>query len=225
MSGSPNSRTGTRQRRQWGSLGRDEIVGAALHIARTDGLHALTIRRLAADLGASRMALYRHVADKDALIDLVMNAVAEHSMLPPPTQDGTWQERLRRLAESIRGELRTYPGLTDILMTRANQGPGALRCVETILELLAEAGLKTEEAARYYLLFIDLVFGRVHRELHGDPVGPQRTAQLFAAAEATPELSLTRLGNAESVLRSVTGEQIFHAELDMLVDAVEAAAR
>jgi AcrR family transcriptional regulator len=209
---------GARTRRSWGSLSRDQIVAAALRIARTDGLEALTIRRLAADLDASRMALYRHVADKDALITLVMNEVAEQSVVPLPPRDGAWEPRLRRLAHSLRDELRAYPGLIEILMTRYNHGPGGLRAVETILEILTDAGLGTEDAARYYVVFIDLVFGRVYREVHGDPVSPERTASLVDTARG----ELPRVRAAESALRAITAEQIFETELDMLVTAIAA---
>lgn len=202
-----------RARRSWGSLSRDQIVAAALRIAQEEGLDALTIRRLAADLDASRMALYRHVADKDALVALVMNAVAEQVAPPLPARDGPWETRLRRLAHGLRAELLAYPGLIEILMIRYNHGPGGLHAVEAILEILTDAGLGAEDAARYYVVFIDLVFGRVHREVHGDPVHPDRTAHMLDAAQG----ELPHLRAAEPALRAITADQVFEAELDMLV--------
>jgi TetR/AcrR family transcriptional regulator, tetracycline repressor protein len=209
-------------RRAWGSLSRAQIVAAALDIARKEGMEALTIRRLAADLGASRMALYRHVADKDALVDLVMNAIAEHDVVPPGIGEGPWEERLRLLAAGMRRELTAYPGMADILITRPNHGPGALHLVETILEALADAGLGEREAARHYLVFIDLVLGRLHRELHGDPVAPRRTAALLDMADEPG--AHPRLRAAEAHLRAVTTEEVFEAELRMLFAAIRAAA-
>lgn len=211
---------GAKARRSWGSLSRDQIVAAALRIARADGLEALTIRRLAADLEASRMALYRHVADKDALVALVLNAVAEQS-LPLPPKDGPWEARLRALAGGMRAELRAYPGVVEILMTHYNHGPGALHVVDTILEILADAGLGTRDVARYYVVFIDLVFGRLHREVHGDPVSPERTASLLDTAREHDDLP--HVLAAERDLRAITAEQVFETELDMLVHAVKAA--
>lgn len=212
---------GAKARRSWGSLSRDQIVAAALRIARVDGLEALTIRRLAADLEASRMALYRHVTDKEALVALVLNAVAEQSLPPLPPRDGPWEVRLRALAGGMRAELRAYPGVVEILMTHYNHGPGALRVVDTILEILADAGLGTRDAARYYVVFIDLVFGRLHREVHGDPASPARTAGLLDAAREHGDLP--HVLAAERDLRAITAEQVFETELDMLVHAVKAA--
>lgn len=211
-----------RTRRSWGSLSREQIVTTALHIARTEGLAALTIRRLAADLDASRMALYRHVADKDALVTLVLNAVAEQSVPSVPPRSEPWETRLRRLGHGLRASLHAYPGVIEVLMNRHNHGPGALRMVDSILEILTDAGLGERDAARYYVVFIDLVFGRVYREVHGDPVDPERTGSLLNTARELGELP--HIEAAESELRAVTAEQVFETELDMLVHAIRAVA-
>jgi len=147
-----------------------------------------------------------------------MNAVAERSVVPLPPQEGPWEARLRRLAHSLRDELRTYSGLVEILMTRYNHGPGGLRVVDMILEILTDAGLSIDDAARYYVVFIDLVFGRVYREVHGDPVSPERTASLVDTARG----ELPQVRAAESALRAITAAQIFETELDMLVTAIAA---
>ncbi|GAA2432976.1 TetR/AcrR family transcriptional regulator C-terminal domain-containing protein [Actinomadura vinacea] len=207
-------------RRAWGSLSRAQIVEAALRIARTEGMRALTIRRLAADLHASRMSLYRHVADKDALVDLVMDAIAAHEFVPPGLDDKPWPERLRLLAEGIRRELSAYPGLAEIMATRVHHGPGALRTVETTLQIFSEAGLDERQAALYYMVFLDLVLGRTHRELHGDPATLHRNASLdVPVREEYP-----RLHAVETHLGAVTADQIFDAELDMLIHAIDSAA-
>jgi AcrR family transcriptional regulator len=212
---------GPPRRRAWGTLNRAKILDAALRIAREEGMGALTIRRLAAELGASRMALYRHVADKDELLALVTDAIAEHEVVPPGIDEGPWDRRLRLLAAGIRRELAAYPGLADIATTRVQHGPGALRTVELTLDILAEAGLDERQAARHYMIFLDLVLGRIQREVHGDPADLHRAASL----DATDLDPGPRLRAAEPHLRSITADEIFDAELDMLVHAIERAAR
>ncbi|WP_433466807.1 TetR/AcrR family transcriptional regulator [Spirillospora sp. CA-128828] len=207
------------ERRAWGTLDRAQIVDAALRIARSEGMQALTIRRLASDLGASRMALYRHVSGKEELVDLVTDAIAEQEVVPPGIDDGPWDRRLRLLAAGIRREMAAYPGLAEIATTRAHHGPGALRTVELTLEILAEAGLDERQAARYYMVFLDIVLGRVQRELHGDPASMHRRASL----DATEGGEHPRLDAAEAHLRAITADEIFDTELDMLVHAIEAA--
>ena len=206
----------------WGSLSRTQIVEAALRIARREGMQALTTRRLASDLGASRMALYRHVPSKDALIDLVMDAIAEHEVVPPGIDEGPWPRRLRLLAVSIRRELAAYPGLAEIVTTRVHHGPGALRTVEAILRILAEAGLDERRTGLYYMVFLDLVLGRIHRELHGDPARLHLTASLGADRRGHEH---PRLNAAEPHLSAITADEIFDTELDMLIGAIEAAGR
>ncbi|MFI6394945.1 TetR/AcrR family transcriptional regulator C-terminal domain-containing protein [Nonomuraea sp. NPDC050547] len=208
-------------RRPWGSLERAQIVEAAIGLVREEGVEALTIRRLAAEVGASRMALYRHVADKDALLDLVADEVATQ-VIREEALRGPWQERLRRLAHSMRTVLSEHPGLVDRVMSRANAGPGGLRIADTIADVLLAAGLDVQAAARHYLIFVDFVFGRVRREFHGDPTAPERNAELFAAAEASPEAN--RLKALLPSLRSLTPDQIFDAELDMIIGAIREAA-
>jgi hypothetical protein len=123
----------------------------------------------------------------------------------------------------MRRELAAYPGLVDILMTRANHGPGALRLVETVLGILADAGLDERRAVRHYVLFIDLVLGRLHRELLGDPMDHHRTASLLALAEEVGEYP--RLRAAGPYLREVTSRQVFDDEIAMLILAIESSAR
>ncbi|SEG62958.1 regulatory protein, tetR family [Nonomuraea solani] len=210
-------------RRPWGSLERAQIIDAAIELARKEGVEALTIRRLAAEVGASRMGLYRHVADKEALLDLVANEVAMRQVIPDEALSGPWEERLRRLAHSMRDVLRQYPGLVDRVMSRANAGPGGVRIADTIADIFAAADLDDVAAARYFLIFVDLVFGRVQRELQGDPTTPRRNAELFVAAEASRDAE--RLKALLPSLRAVTPDEIFDAELDMVISAIRATAR
>jgi AcrR family transcriptional regulator len=206
----------------WGSLSRAGIVAAAKEIARREGMSALTIRRLAADLGASRMAIYRHVTDKDHLVDLVRDAVAEYEVLPADVASGPWHDRLRRIARGMHAELSAYPGLIEVLLSRRTHGPGSLRLADTILGILQDAGLEGDAAVPYYLVFIDLVVGRTQRELHGDPVGTARMAGLAAAAREAD--GVPRLRAAADALAAADAAAVLDTELSMLVAAVSAAA-
>jgi AcrR family transcriptional regulator len=211
--------TGAGERRAWGSLDRAHIVRAAVALARREGMAALTIRRLAAEVGASRMALYRHIPDKDALLGLVADAVAESEVIPEGALSGPWQQRLRHLAHGMRHRLTAYPGLAELIVTRGNHGPGGLRLAETIVEILSEAGHDEQTTARYYLVFIDLVLGRAHREAaQGDPTTPQRNAALLDAAERRADAP--RLAALAPHLRAVTHDQVFETELDILIRAL-----
>ncbi|MER7789945.1 TetR/AcrR family transcriptional regulator [Streptomyces sp. NPDC097640] len=212
--------SGAGERRAWGSLDRAHIVETAVALARREGMAALTIRRLAAEVGASRMALYRHIPDKDALLGLVADAVAESEVIPDEALNGPWQQRLRHLAHGMRRRLTAYPGLAELIVTRGNHGPGGLRLAETIVEIISEAGHDEPTTARYYLVFIDLVLGRAHREAaQGDPTTPRRNAALLDAA-AERRADAPRLAALAPHLRAVTHDQVFETELDILIRAL-----
>ncbi|MFD8380757.1 TetR/AcrR family transcriptional regulator [Streptomyces sp. NPDC059679] len=217
--------SGAGERRAWGSLDRAHIVKTAVVLARGEGMAALTIRRLAAEVGASRMSLYRHIPDKDALLDLVADAVAESEVIPEEALSGPWQQRLRHLAHGMRRRLTAYPGLAELIVTRGNHGPGGLRLAETIVDILSEAGHDEPTTARYYLVFIDLVLGRAHREAahreaaQGDPTTPQRNAPLLDAA-AERRADAPRLAALAPHLRAVTHDQVFETELDILIQSL-----
>ena len=198
-------------------------MAAAVGLARREGIAALTIRRLATEVGASRMALYRHVPDKEALLGLVADAIAMDHIRPAEADHGPWPERLRVLAHGMRRELLAYPGIAELIMTRGNHGPGGLRVGEAIAEILAAAGLDERGQARFYLIFLDIVLGRAHREVHGDPTSPDRNARIFDAAQAGS--AAPTLKALVPHLRAATAGEIFEAELDMLIGAIHAARR
>lgn len=198
-------------RRRWGSLSRDRIVAAALELARREGVDGVTIRRLAGELGASRMAMYRHVPDKDTLLDLVLDAIAEELAVPTSVNPEAWPERLRLLVHRIRRQLLAYPGLAGLLLRRRDHGPGGHRVAEAVLGTLAEAGLDGRAATRYYLILMDVILGRVLREVHGDP-----TALAHAGG------NLPHLRAAAPHLRATTAEEILDAELDIIIRAITA---
>lgn len=104
-------------------------------------------------------------------------------------------------------------------MTRGNHGPGGLRHAE----VLAAAGLDEPAQACFYLVFLDVVLGRAHREVHGDPATPERNAGIFEAARASS--AAPTLKALVPHLRAVTADEVFDAEFDLLVGAIHAARR
>jgi len=169
------------------------------------------------------MALYRHVRDKDDLLDLVANAVAERYIVTADTLSGPWPQRLRVLAHGMRDQLVAYTGFADLIMRRSNHTPGGLRLAETILDTIAAAGLDDRATAHYYLVFVDLVLGRAHREVHGDPTTPERNADLLDAAAGRTDLP--RLRALRPYLRESTPGAIFETELDILIAAIDEGRR
>lgn len=93
------------------SLTEDKIVEAALSLAGTARLETVSMRALAQQLGVPVMTIYNYVPNKDALYELVLNGVLRSVRVPSP-EDGTWEDRLKRLEKDARSAMGKFPGLS-----------------------------------------------------------------------------------------------------------------
>ena len=147
---------------------REQIAAAALAIADADGFDAVSIRRVAAELGAGTMSLYRYISAKADLVALMDDAIMGESLIPGELP-GDWREALALIARSTRAALLRHPWAVQALQGRGaaaqdgSFGPNGLRHFEQSLAALATAPLDT--AAKFDLLTIvdDYVFGHVLR--------------------------------------------------------------
>jgi AcrR family transcriptional regulator len=122
-----------------GALGVAAIVAAGIAVADAEGLAALSMRRVAAELGAAPMSLYRHVRDKDELLLQMMDAAISEVALPEPPSD--WWAGLEVAARALWAGFRRHPWLPAALsLTRPQMLPGALEYSEWVLGVLSGAG-------------------------------------------------------------------------------------
>jgi AcrR family transcriptional regulator len=136
------------------ALSIEQIVSSAIEIADREGLAALTMRRVADDVGFTTMALYRYVPSKDELIDLMIDA----AIGPPPSPDpgGDWASELQRWARADLAILRRHPWLLE-LVARALQGPNWFAWFEWALRSLSATGLTPSDM----VAMVGLVDGHV----------------------------------------------------------------
>ncbi|HUR23617.1 MAG TPA: TetR/AcrR family transcriptional regulator [Acidimicrobiales bacterium] len=135
-------------------LTRRRIVMAGLALVESEGLEALTMRRLAATLGVTPMSLYNHVADKGELIDVMLDYVIGDIVKACAEDQGTWEERLRALVWRNYHLWRQHPGLARIYTEGVTMGPNGMAQVEYALGVLREAGFNDEDAAdAFYVLW------------------------------------------------------------------------
>jgi AcrR family transcriptional regulator len=125
-------------------LSRREVVAAALTVIDRDGLEALTMRRLGSELGVEAMSLYHHVANKDDLLDRVVDVVIRSIELPDPDLD--WADWARRLAWTYRRIALRHPHVFPLIALRPLTTPQAMRPVEMALEVLRRAGFDGRHA-------------------------------------------------------------------------------
>jgi AcrR family transcriptional regulator len=145
-------------------LTRDAILAEALALGETRGLDAVTIRGVADRLGVTPMALYRHVGDKDGLLDGLADALYAELRIPDPADD--WWEGLAGLARSTRAVLLERPWAVP-LFSRPLAGPHALALGSALAAALRTAGFSAEEATELHDQLSNMVFALVRPELHG----------------------------------------------------------
>lgn len=153
------ARTARRRPRADG-LTIERIVDAAVQLVDAEGLGALTVRRLADDLGTGSASLYRHVASRDELIVLMVDRVIGEVVLPEPELPG--RERVEQLAHELRRVLLDHAQLLPALTAAPLLGPRAVEGSGVGLESMLAAGYPPRVAVPAVLALIDFVLGTVY---------------------------------------------------------------
>lgn len=199
-------------------LTRDRILEAALVLADENGLEAVSMRRVGRVLGVEAMSLYKHVADKEAILDGLVDLVMAEVEVPAP--GGDWRAEIRRSAVSFRAALLRHPWAAPVFESRLHPGPARLRYLDATIATLRAAGFSIEMTAQVFMALDSHTYGFVLQEL----------AWPFDAAEA-PELAaaMTReLFDEYPGLQEMGGLAVaggtspdFAFGLDLLLDGLE----
>lgn len=161
-----------------GDLGVDRIVRAAIDVADTDGLAALSMRRVAERLGVGTMSLYTHVPGKGELLDLMLDTV--HGETPRPADvPGGWRDRLERIARDNWALYLRHPWLLQVATTRPPLGPQVTARYDYELRAIEGIGLTDLE--------MDAVITLVDSYVHGAVRGAVEAAQATARTGLTDE--------------------------------------
>ncbi|MFV2085516.1 TetR/AcrR family transcriptional regulator [Micromonospora sp. LOL_021] len=194
-------------------LNRSTIVAAGRRLAQSEGVGAVSMRRVAAELGCSAMALYRHVSDKRELLILVLDDVA--SGLPLPVVDGPSGRRLFTLFDSLHGYLGGFPWVVDVLREGELFAPQALRFTEAVLEALAAAGVHGSDALGVYAALWQYTLG--HLASAHPPKDPTTRARRDELARRAPLDELPRMRSIMPLLVEFDAEAVYAAGLTALI--------
>ena len=205
-------------------LSRERIVEAAVALVDERGPDALTMRAVAQDLGAGAMSLYRHVANREELLDLVLAAMAAEVAPTPPT--GQWRADLAVLAREVRAGLLRRPHLTVLLTSRAGRGAAELPLLEHTIGILRAAGLSAREAVLANHAVGNLIAGAALWEAVGmsGATGPERAERLKDAQRVITELPDGQYPNLEWAGPEITAASLderFEFALSLLLDGIE----
>lgn len=200
-------------------LTREAIVAAAVAIADREGLAAVSIRRVAAELGIRPMSIYTHVASKDDLVDLMLDEVIADVLIPEPVPED-WREALRQIAHRSHDAFVAHPWTLEAFGQHPRFGPNTLRHVEQTLAAASRTGLDHEQAAIVLSVVDEYTLGHAMRVLlvpDEDAIRAMVEGVLRAAdPDAFPHL-------AQATAGSLLGPRVgaFEAGLEALLDGFE----
>jgi AcrR family transcriptional regulator len=138
-------------------LSRERVLDAAIKLADQGGLKSLSMRKLGQELGAEAMAIYYYFANKDEVIDGMVDVVFSEIELP---HDGPgWKSAMRERAISMRDALLRHRWAIGLMESRRNAGPANLRHHDAVIGSLRAAGLEMDLAAHAYSLLDSYIYG------------------------------------------------------------------
>ncbi len=157
-------------------LTRERVLLGAVSVADAGGIASLTIRSLAQELGVKPMSVYHHVANKDEILDGIVDIVFGEIDLPPA--DGQWRAAMHRRAASARQALRRHPWAIGLLESRTTPGPATLRHHDAVIGALRAGGFSVPMTAHAYALIDSYVYGFALQEAGLPFEGPETVAEV-----------------------------------------------
>ncbi|GAA4913922.1 TetR/AcrR family transcriptional regulator [Nesterenkonia rhizosphaerae] len=150
------------ERRARKPLSRDRIISAAVQLADQNGSSGVSMRALGSSLGVEAMSLYHYVANREQLLDGMVDAVFAEIWLPAP--EAEWRESMRRHAESARETLNRHRWAVSLMDSRKHPGPATLRHHDAVLGCLRGNGFTVPQAAHAISVLDSYVYGFVLQE-------------------------------------------------------------
>ena len=156
------TRPRARARRQ--PLSRERVLQAALRLADRDGVASLSMRGLAQTLGVEAMSLYKHVANKDEVLDGLIDLVVAEIDVPPLGTE--WRHAMRVRAMSARQVCLRHRWAALLMESRLSQSPARLQYADAVLGLLRCGGFTVPLAYRAFVIIDSYLYGYIMQELH-----------------------------------------------------------
>jgi AcrR family transcriptional regulator len=213
-------------------LSRERVLAAAVTLADGHGIQALTMRRLAVDLGVEAMSLYYHLPDKETLLDGVAETVVAEIVAEASAErgDGSWRAVLRRQFLTARGVMLRHPWAPGLLGTRRTVPTAVFLYYDGILGTLVGAGFTYHLAHRALHAFGSMPLGFAQEVFSPAPAGGSMDVdateeELAGMAEAMPHLSAMMAAEIHAATDPTLGwcdSQVeFEFTLDLLLDGLD----
>jgi AcrR family transcriptional regulator len=203
----------------------DSIVEAAVRSIQKVGLAGLSMRQLAGVLEVTPTAIYHHVSDKDALLDLCAEAIL--AQIPPPDAQLPWPQQLRTLILEQQRTFMRYPGLARFLLIHRESSVAALSWAEAILGVLHPAGFHGAQAMRVLMTLsflvnpITLIDDKVHSKKTNPVLNRTRVSSLIRKHPG----KLPHFAAVLPHLEGISYESHFAVALDRVIAGIEREVR
>jgi len=204
-------------------LTRERVLAVAIELADRGGVEALSMRKLGQELGVDAMALYRHVRNKDDLLDGLLEAILRQVEPPAPGDD--WKSTVRAQAMSARAVMLRHPWARQVIEERGTGGPASMVHIEFVLGALRDAGFSLELAHHSLHLLGSRIFGfaqDLFEETGPDPTAEEAAiAARFLSGQFPHIAELAGSVSHEGVLGRCDDDVEFAFGLDLVLDGLE----
>ena len=204
-------------------LTRERVLQAAIDLADRDGLEALSMRKLGPELGVEAMALYRHVRDKDDLLDGLVDVLVREIETVGPRAD--WRAALSEQAMTARRTLLRHPWARRLLEERGTAGPATLDYIESVLAILHEGGFTVDLAHHALHVLGARIFG-FNQDIFEDstppdPAAPPDPIRAGLLVDRYPRVTeLATSVNHDGVLGACDDDVEFAFGLDLVLEGL-----
>lgn len=212
---SPPAASATRRRGRPPTLDREAVLDTAIRLLDVEGVDALTMRRLATELGVSAMAPYRYVGSKDELLMVLVDRLA--SRLEYPSRPRDPKGAMLVLWSTIHDSLAEHAWVPEVLARRRMMAPSVLGAIEEIHAALRDAGLSIEAAVLAYRLMWNFTLGSLLVRAGASAEGPSQQRELRGAPD--PE-RYPMLAAAATAWTQADDGDTYLADLEALIDAL-----
>ena len=201
-------------------MSRRRVLEEAVRFVDREGLEALTMRKLGAELGVEAMSLYNHVPNKGALLDGMVEVLLGELEVPP--ENHGWEERIREGYRAFRRLAHEHPNVFPLLVNRPPDTMDGVWLVEEFLKTLEEAGFGKETALHAFRALSSYTFGYAMAEIRGFALEPDGSR--LGAHRLSPE-EFPRLCELRPQLENVDHDAEFEFGLDLIISGLQPRLR
>ena len=204
-------------------LSRERVMRAAVALADKGGIESLTMRRLGQELRVEAMSLYNHVANKEDIVDGIVDLV--FGEIDVPSDGAGWKTAMRQRAISARDVLLRHPWATSLMQSRTKPGPATLRHNDSVLGSLRAAGFSVEMAAHAFSVMDGYIYGFALQQMnlpsHSSEEATQLAEGILRQLPANEYPHLAEMITEHAMNPGYDYADEFEFGLDLILDGLE----